>query len=146
MAIKQLKSEQLAYAAGLIDGEGCLTISVRRPEGRRKAVHHCVRLSIGMTHLPVLRRLRSWFGGQISPVKKQKTFHKQAHEWRLWSNQALDCIEQLLPYLVVKRAEARVFLQYKKWRRRRGAKDLPKEIVQARESLRFELMRLKRVA
>lgn len=96
----------LAYFAGLFDGEGC--ISMTAPDNR------IARLSVKMTicHSPALIRLQSWFGGNISKPQIRGT-NKTIFTWTLGSFQEqlhfLDCIAE---HLDEKQPQANLAIEY----------------------------------
>jgi intein/homing endonuclease len=85
----------LAYVAGLIDGEGC--ISVRRSDD-------AVTLVVGMTYAPVINWLERTLGGTSSKRAPQKAHHKPCFIWVLARQADLEILlRALLPLLRVKR-------------------------------------------
>ncbi len=97
--------EQLIYLAGLVDGEGCL--SSNEYKGRYRP-----RFAVASTFKPVLLWARMLWGGNlyVHPTRKGQT--KESYEWTLHCNQAIKLVEQLLPYLKIKKSEAMVFVSF----------------------------------
>lgn len=98
----------LAYLAGLIDGEGCLTI-----DGRKSGNRTCYvgRLVIAMTGETV-NDLRKRYGiGAIHKGKPRKPNHRPLSYWSIAKFQLHPLLKLLLPYLVVKKAQATTLLE-----------------------------------
>lgn len=87
-----LKKETLAYAAGLIDGEGSILL-------HRSGKWRCPGISVSSTSLELLEWLRNTFGGYISDKKEKRPNHSQAWQWRLSSPSTMALLPKLLPYL-----------------------------------------------
>lgn len=93
----------LAYAAGLVDGEGCLSIN-------RCNQQFQPRIAVSMTNPTGLELLVSLFGGNILEPK-HKVIRKQLYEWKLHNSKAINAILELIPYLKVKLPQAAVLLK-----------------------------------
>ena len=102
---------ELAYTAGLIDGEGTIAIQYRsRMPGAKK--YHNVVLQIGNTDAKMIHWLHEHYGGGFSIHRRNG---KSPHSKPLWMWTAcgdlLDSIlEATLPYLVTKKELAELAL------------------------------------
>lgn len=85
-------SVDLAYAAGLIDGEGTITLMRKRVRERRSPM-----VSVSSTTLELLEFMKYTFGGHIIALRKTK--HKQAWHWQVSHDVAISVIEQVYQYL-----------------------------------------------
>src|SRR6185503_7762533 len=91
-----------AWAAGIVDGEGCFNA---RTEGGRTRIY----LRVKMVHKPTILRLRRIAGyGSV---------HRETHTTRrtIWllaisAQQAVTFVEQMIPFMLTKRGEAIAFL------------------------------------
>lgn len=97
-ATKTMKSEiQIAWAAGLIEGDGCIFL-------KTNSCLPCVQAE--MTDIDVLQRLQSIFGGIIVPIKqdpKHPTW-KKTWTWKICkASEAAICINKIRPYLLSRR-------------------------------------------
>lgn len=100
--------EHLIYLAGLIDGEGCLTFS--KDNGRYRP-----QLRLTSIYKPVLDWVKMLFGGNYYEIhRKYPPYSKTSYDWVLSTNQAIDLVKNLLPYLKIKRKEAKVFISFYK--------------------------------
>ena len=94
-----------AYAAGLMDGEGCISIQ----ETHRKGYFY-VSVDVGMTvkALPVLRWMRSTFGGTVLARRAATEKWAAAWTWRIGGAAAGGFLRRILPALLLKAENARV--------------------------------------
>ena len=92
---KRLSSPTAAYIAGLVDGEGTITLTVQhRGENRRLVV------SISNTELPLLEYVRQQVGvGRITSKRTYSSKHSPSYTYVVTSRQALALLSQLAPYL-----------------------------------------------
>lgn len=111
--------EHLIYTAGLIDGEGTITLS--KTNASDKYRHPVV--SVTSTSYELLEFLKDNFGGHISVQKVYKETHKQSWSWAVSNDAAIKMIEQIYPFIKEKRKGNRakmIIEQYKKLTVRNG--------------------------
>ena len=91
----------VAYCAGLIDGEGCFY------------VHHAINTHQVLMHLIVMMadynpvaNLQHTFGGRVSPLKRAGKLH---YRWVLCSDNAASATKELMRFLQGKREQAELF-------------------------------------
>ena len=114
-----MRKTELAYIAGIIDGEGSIQINSL---GRGKASR--LVLSVGMCNPLVPYLLQRHFGGGVSvrPIG-QCGWHKQTFwQWKVTANKALSCLEMVFPYLLEKKQQAELAICYQSSRMKRGQK------------------------
>ena len=106
-----LKETDIAWAAGFIDGEGCISTPVRvRVRNRRD---YSLALYVGQVDPRPLLRLRDWFGGTVVP-RTSWGRGRPIFMWRITGNTAEAALRTLLPYLTVKQEQARLALALRK--------------------------------
>ena len=93
--VKKLSPVDAAYIAGLIDGEGTITLTRKhRNENRQLAI------SISSTEKNLLEFVLSTAGvGKITNKRIAQAHHTPSFVYAIYNRQALDLLEQLLPYL-----------------------------------------------
>jgi hypothetical protein len=101
---------ELAYFAGFIDGEGCITNT--NTSAYMKVAH---------TYLPVLQKLQEVFGGSLSD-HIDKSHKKKAWLWRVCGDEALQTLLALRPYLIEKQRQADIAIELLNLRTGRGRK------------------------
>ncbi len=76
---------ELAYFAGILDGEGCLSLDnlkVRVSGGHRLYHNPCLRVS--NTDARLIAWIQARFPGRVSPVKIRPMMRKQQWLWHLY--------------------------------------------------------------
>jgi hypothetical protein len=104
-----LSSEELAYIAGFIDGEGEVSFFPVKKGGRRYW-HPLIKIS--NTNAEVIEWLRTSIGGRISCTRKNERCKPC---WTLTISGYTGTyylLKKLLPYLIVKRRQAEILLYY----------------------------------
>lgn len=105
---------QLAYLAGIIDGEGCFYIgrSTRKNLKKFRTICYQTRILVVNTDFILIEWLKSNFGG-MTYSRKVRDGWKTKYEWLIASDQAAIITNAVYPYLVIKKPHANVFLRFK---------------------------------
>ena len=99
-----------AYAAGLIDGEGCLGIYNSHPN--KRWFHIQLKVALVQPDEQVLYDLQDRWGGSVYRIISRDIKHQPQTVWCLTDHQALNtCLDELKPFLRIKQDQAGV-LQY----------------------------------
>ena len=97
----------LAYLAGLIDGEGTISCSVNKTKKGFLALQK--QLSIFNTNIVLISWITARFSGTVhSRVRSEKW--KEEHQVKWSATEAVIILELVLPYLVIKREQAEIFI------------------------------------
>jgi|WetSurMetagenome_2_1015567.scaffolds.fasta_scaffold147365_1 hypothetical protein len=130
--IDQLTETEVAYLAGLIDGEG--TIGMGRTSARTgdQGVRYRVTLTVAATtDMDLVSWLSSKLGVGVYRVGTPKSYkHKQGWCFKLSEGPAEQLLARALPCLVVKKRQAELFLRYRAVQRACGP-----EVRWSRESM-----------
>jgi hypothetical protein len=93
--IRDLSEAEAAYVAGIIDGEGTITLTRTHRDERRRPV-----VSISSTELPLLQYIRSIVGaGRITGKITTRDHHSPSLAYVISSRQALALLAQVSKYL-----------------------------------------------
>jgi hypothetical protein len=94
-SVSSLSLADAGYVAGLVDGEGTITLSRKHAgEGRQLVI------SISSTERPILEFVLQRVGaGKITAKKKAKAHHSEAFTFAIWNRQALSLLLQIQPLL-----------------------------------------------
>lgn len=137
----------LAYAAGLMDGEGCIQVIKQMVPGRKNPTYR-LRLEMMQNDFPTLANFVHCVGlpATIRPVKREADHSRQV--WRVTYDgpQAYVVLRRLLRYLVRKKAEAAVGINFVRRGRidlHPGPKGTPARLWALRENFFRELRALK---
>src|ERR1043166_1748581 len=101
-----MDERELAYIAGLFDGEGCICIFHRKRPLRSGLNAYQLCVSVNLTHRPTVARLQSLFGGSLINKVYQNPKWKKAWTWGIGGIRAGAFLAVLEPYLTIKKAEA----------------------------------------
>lgn len=143
----------IPYLAGLIDGEGCITLfRYRKPECEDDILCYVAMLQVGMVHKPLIAELQSQFGGYIGHKKPKDAKRRAYSVWNVKGERCINLLKEIEPFLIAKKDEANLLIQY--WSDKdarlsggtmKGLKGEARESVKLkREWYRIRLQELKR--
>lgn len=105
-----------AYAAGLVDGEGCVRLNRCRRGNRVRYYPHVI---VGLVTKEPLEKLKQVFGGSLLLRRHSKHFGKRSlWIWTVSCRSAERFLEVIVPYLLVKREQVEAILYYRREARR----------------------------
>jgi hypothetical protein len=107
--VATLTEVQIAYIAGLIDGEGSLECQMGMQKGAATPTF-TLRLSFGFGTAEPVTTVASWLGGV--PLMYPSRSPKRQPTWRfhIKNRIALPLLTRALPYLILKKEQARLIL------------------------------------
>lgn len=136
---KNHTKEQIAYLAGIIDGEGCFyagKIPVQK-NGKTVFHYHCS-IKVDKTSYELIEYLSNTFGGnrEYSWWKKKNPKYKPVYAWYS-TGLMLDYIcDQIFPFLIVKKKQCELMINLRTtFKRNTGPVRLTEETIQKRDSL-----------
>lgn len=106
------KSSKLAFLAGIIDGDGSISITVinRKDWNGYSFQPH---IAIGMTSRKLCKWVQHHFGGNLYGYKAISDRHQKMFHLRITGKIALtNLLKELLPYLLIKKQAALTVLEY----------------------------------
>ena len=113
--MNNLSEWQAAYLAGIIDGEGSVMLTNRRPSPttfRKPAV------SVASCDWELIEALKTLTGiGQFARKPPQKETHRESYSWAVRYNDALDFLEPVYPYMVIVKKRRRAEMLVRDYRR-----------------------------
>lgn len=138
----KLTTEELAYLAGIFDGEGCVQLNLWK---------NSVRVKAEITNTS--RTLIDWIlattkVGAVS-TRKASGNRRICYRWCVSCNQAIELLIQIRPWLLIKSAQVDLILEWHKLEMLAGArigKYVSKERISSRTDLNNQLKLLKRVS
>lgn len=124
-----LSEAQAAYLAGLIDGEGHIGISIARGNKSAKGClggeSHRLNVSVRMTDRGPLDAAAEWTGfGRVVTKAIPQNARRVPYEWIVWSRQAAGVIVAVEPFLIVKKPQARLAIEFQTMMRMPGRNGL----------------------
>lgn len=131
------------YLAGCIDCDGCINI-VRMKARAGSSLRHELRIQLTNTNYEVLRKIQADYGGYLClSMNPSKAHWKKPGVWKTQGLNAEKVITEILPYLIIKKAQAENGLMFRETvnlPRIHGNFRLSKEAYEAREHC-YEVMR-----
>lgn len=135
----ELTKEEWAYTAGVIDADGC----IQAPKGAGKLArnaHHRVEIHVVQKDVRLIDYLASSFGGSVNVViRHHASGVRHYYRWMVTGIKAGTVLRGIIPYLVLKGAQARIGLELQALIRVRGAsgcrRRLPQEVIERRAQL-----------
>lgn len=98
-----------AYFAGLFDGEGCISIN---KINKYKRPGFQLRISITNTNKEVLQNVLNIYGGKL--YERNRDNARTYYDWVAVSKQCIKILELWLPFLIIKKKQAEVALEFQK--------------------------------
>lgn len=128
-----------AYVAGLLDGEGTILIYKSR-------TYFQLSVRVVNTDLGSLERMKSLFGGNIGSKREKKSIRtRPCWTWDIQGPAAAEVLVNIYPFLIVKREQARVALEFMdRCREARAQEFLPEEKVRIGTEYKQRLSTLNR--
>jgi len=111
--VNDISPYDIAYLAGLFDGEGCVRLAVinrgkEQKRGQNRSVY--LGVEIGNTYEPILHWLKDNFGGHVYKVKRSNLKYSQMWSWHLHGDSLKLLISLILPYSRIKKEELSLLL------------------------------------
>ena len=114
-------SSLLAYAAGMTDADGCIGIQKTRTTIEKFSPR--IDVSQNDKGHAMLLELRDAFGGSVSLQRAGSETQRPQYQWTIYGQNAGLLLEELLPYLRVKKKQAKVALSF--WEKLHEARRAP---------------------
>ena len=129
----RISATDLAYAAGVIDSDGCITVSLvgeKRCNGS-----YAITACVAMKSDDIPQWFTATFGGRVRIIggKGKWTEHRGGERvyfpptprWEMYAQDAADFLESILPYLKLKRLRAEAAIKLARMHRKRGRSRKP---------------------
>lgn len=131
-----------AYFAGLVDGEGCLTISARRK--KQYSISYESILVVSQNSRVVLDEMQRLFGGWVCVTKRNKDGGPHAHTLRLSGQNLFRILPWLAQFSRMKKDQVRVLQEFQNtFTSRKGfGSRLAENTLEHRERLHLQIKTL----
>lgn len=104
----------ISYLAGIIDGEGSLSIAKAAQYHKEFGQHFIAQVNIVNTNKDLIYWIMGKFGGHLYLRKRVKEFHKDNFALRIITKDLENILEITIPYLIVKKKHAEIILRFRK--------------------------------
>lgn len=115
-----MEETEKAYLAGLIDGEGYIGI-LKSMRGNKKHFTsakdylYCPIFKVAMTYKPVIEYLHQRYGGTFNSRKRSVNPNwKDAYDWVIKNAKVMLILNEIYPYMKVKRREVEILREFYK--------------------------------
>ncbi len=141
----RMNKVQLAYAAGIMDGEGNIGIVKRQWSKRNDKYHLQVRVTMCDREIP--EWFQSHFGGGLSIRKRTNLNHRPVYTWQISHRSCIPMLKAILPYLICKKPQVELGIAFQQTKRFGGGlrgkigRPAKTEAEFALEEFRYILMR-----
>jgi hypothetical protein len=99
------------YLAGIIDGEGCITVG--RGIRENGVINYNSIVMVTNTNKAVIEWLHEQFGGMYYGSKPNNLVSKPSYRWRLLKKKDIELLLlAIIPYLIIKKEQAKVLLEF----------------------------------
>ena len=105
-----MKRIDLAYLAGILDGEGSICITRTKPKGLYKHSRYTLAINITNTNEWLIRWIDFNFKGTINRTRLPS--RRDCWRWQVHSSKAVEFLRLLLPYLKIKKPQAELALMF----------------------------------
>lgn len=107
----QQREYWLAYAAGIVDGEGSIDVQISKPSGSRKNPSYRVRLKVSMCDSEAIDLFIKLFGGYKTLRQRKNPNQRPIFEWVIRSKTAERALIEIIPFLLVKKPRAEIAIE-----------------------------------
>lgn len=108
------RSQWLAWAAGIIDGEGCIFFNKQKNS-------FTLRVEVVQLDPRMPRKLEELFGGNVKfKAKRPQPHWRPIYVWYVCAQRAANVLMEILPWLIVKREQAELAILSRQYVSRRG--------------------------
>lgn len=99
-----------AYAAGLIDGEGSITLGPKL-KGRYKSYVIQVGVEMSIKAITILNQMHKVYGGTMGINRQKGQKHSSTAAWRIFGSNAACFLYRVFPFLMLKQKQAEIVIK-----------------------------------
>lgn len=122
-----MKDIDIAYVAGMLDGDGNIAIRKISSASTRKGYNYALSVEIGNTNEWLIRWIHFAFGGCLyKQTYRTREGLKPLWVWKVSWRAAAEFLRVVFPYLCVKKAQAELALQFEEKKIGRYSSKVPK--------------------
>lgn len=130
-----MSERDLSYIAGIIDGEGCISICSTNPSKETQTPSHWCLINVTNTDYRLISYLQSYFKAGSISTRKSKGNRKEAYSWVVNGSNAMRVAEELLPYLLLKKEQAELLIELQKHKNLKKYRKTPADVLNYRRDL-----------
>lgn len=142
-------NNQIVWAAGIIDGEGCIRIQQRQPTPNNGLISPSCTLvvRVKMSHQKTVEKLRDIFDiGYLGKESRKCTKGKTMYIWSAYGDGAIEILRSIYPFCITKEKEIFIALEWASLpKKNTGSSKLKKHIID-RNTKYFELLKQAKIS
>ena len=130
-----------AYAAGIIDGEGCICITDASPTNKGGQSWK-ISVEVSVCSKQMIDKMVGILGGRCRLLAVRPCMHYVQYRWTLYGKKAYDALKKVKPYLTEKKTQADLAINFYIHQSRckyYAGKKLSKEIISKRKAMQQRL-------
>ncbi len=134
-----------AYAAGIVDGEGCISITDGSPTNKGGQSWK-ISVEVSACSEQMINRMVGILGGRRRMLSVRPCMHYVQYRWTLYGKKAYEALKKIKPYMTEKKAQADmaiIFYIHQSRCKYYAGKKLSKEIIGKRKVMQRRLKNLK---
>ena len=113
-ALSKMTENEKAYIAGLLDGEGCISISKSKPSKGCVSPSYLDRVHITNTDKRMIDFLIKTTGiGFVTETQPKNRKHKKRYDWVLSKGAYIEFLNEISPFLIIKKEQSEMLLKYR---------------------------------
>jgi hypothetical protein len=110
-----MRELDLAWLAGIIDGEGSIFVMRQKRKDRERDTNYIMRVSVDSTDPFMVPECQKIAGGpKITQTRDNRPECSDRLKWQLNGKKAASLLEELLPYLRVKKEQATLAIEFQR--------------------------------
>jgi len=137
-----MKKTDLAYTAGIIDGEGCVYIG-KFNKRKNKYPSYQLHVTVNSSDEWLCQFLKMGYGGSVHKYLSPR--NTKMYLWHIAALKALVFLGIILPYLHIKQPQAEIAIQFQSQLKTVGRRGRTEEVVALQEEQRLLLKNAKKV-
>lgn len=144
-----MKKTDLAYFAGIMDGEGSIVIHTQhhskgKYSDRARMTSYVLTVGVANTNEWIIKQLQLAFGGYVGITSHGNDYRRTCYEWNVTSVRAMNFLVAILPYLRIKKPQADVAIDFQKKKTAKNSRwqRLTEEDVANREATKILIKKL----
>jgi hypothetical protein len=106
------RHDQIIYSAAFFDGEGNISITRQKAATSKHGFYYALRLTVAQVDPAPLRIYLALYGGTLKERPATQANHRDAWVWIASAGPGTKALRAMLPYLIIKRAEAELALEF----------------------------------
>lgn len=140
------QDSDLAYIAGIIDGEGCIQIQKpKRRHNRERSQTYKLQLRVANTDLRLIEYINSIFPAYIYNGSEKRKGRRRQFVWHANGAKAAAVLRAVLPFLICKKEQAMTAISFQDtFNTYYGVHGLPTEVLEFRERSYLECRKFKK--